>query len=124
MPQRLHPADVLYPGVKPFPLLAASSLFHTAAALAGPEAAVLANAYPPRYFEAVAARDRWPSIARACRSAGGRLRVLEDLRNAEALSADVTGAGLRESAVTDAGRLTMEDSNRAVGRQPVAQCLR
>lgn len=76
------------------PLLATASLFSAVTRRFGAEAAVFANGFPPQFFEAVSRRDRWPTISRACRDADVRLRSLDDIRNNEALAADVTGRGL------------------------------
>lgn len=76
------------------PLLAAGSLFRRVVDRFGPDSAVFANAFPPRYFEAAAPRDRWPVISRCAREAGLRLRDLDDLAADRAVAADVTGAGL------------------------------
>lgn len=58
-----------------------------------PAGAALANAYPPGYHEALAGRRLRENVpVYAARSAGLRLRDLDDLRGGAAVAADLTGA--------------------------------
>lgn len=56
-----------------------------------------ANAYPPRFFEVMRQRDRWPVTTRCCLDAGVRIRNLDDLDSGTALAADITGERLVEA---------------------------
>lgn len=61
--------------------------------------AQLANAYPPAFFSALAAgKLRLNVPALAAQRAGLRLRTLEDYRNGNGISADLTGARLHPAA--------------------------
>jgi len=63
---------------------------------AGKRAAFL-NAFPPGYFEAIASGRRlYAAMALAATRAGVPLRTLDDLRTSQAISADLTGLGLRQ----------------------------
>jgi 2,3-bisphosphoglycerate-independent phosphoglycerate mutase len=56
--------------------------------------AALLNAYPPRYFEAIASRHRiYSAIPMAVHAAGIKLMTAEDLQSERALSPDFTGEG-------------------------------
>lgn len=72
------------------------SLMAAVAAARGPESVAFANAFPPRFFEVMGSRDRWPVTTRACLDAGIRIRTLDDLALGQAIAADLTGAGLRD----------------------------
>jgi hypothetical protein len=57
----------------------------------------LLNAFPPAYFEAVSSGRRlYGTIALSAARSGVSLRTLDDLKAGQALSADFSGAGLRE----------------------------
>ena len=56
--------------------------------------AAFANAYPPRFFNWVRKRDRWPVTTRACLDAGVHIRTIDDLEAGRGVAADVTGRGL------------------------------
>ncbi len=75
-------------------LLERDTLFHRARA-ANLQVA-FANAYPARYFKAVARGKRLPgALAYAARAAGVRLRTAEDLARGEAISVDFTNTAWR-----------------------------
>jgi 2,3-bisphosphoglycerate-independent phosphoglycerate mutase len=58
---------------------------------------VLANAYSPEYFAAIAARRlKMAAVTYAAQSAGVRLRSMDDLRDARAVFHDLTNGRLRE----------------------------
>lgn len=73
------------------PFLRTSSIFRRI----GADASAFANAFPPRFFEVMSLRDRWPVTSRMCLDAGVRIRTLRDLAEGRALAADFTGHGLR-----------------------------
>jgi 2,3-bisphosphoglycerate-independent phosphoglycerate mutase len=57
----------------------------------------LLNAYPPRYFQAIASGRRlYSAIPLAATSAGLALKTTDDLKAGQALSADITGHGWKE----------------------------
>lgn len=63
---------------------------------AGKSAAFL-NAFPPGYFQAIeSGRRLYAAFALAAQRAGVPLRTLDDLAAGQAISADLTGAGLRQ----------------------------
>jgi hypothetical protein len=73
-------------------LLREDSLFHQMALRDAP--AALLNAYPRRYFDAIASgRRSYSAVPLAVTSAGQRLLTSDDLRAGQALSADFTGEG-------------------------------
>jgi hypothetical protein len=74
------------------PVLRSRSIF----ARIGADRCAFANAFPPRYFEVLRARDRWPVTTRACLDAGVPVRTLAELRAGDAIAADLTGRGLRD----------------------------
>jgi hypothetical protein len=74
------------------PALRSRSIF----ARIGADRCAFANAFPPRYFEIMQARDRWPVMTRACLDAGVPVRTLAELRAGDAIAADLTGRGLRD----------------------------
>ncbi|MFM8322343.1 MAG: metalloenzyme domain-containing protein [Chloroflexota bacterium] len=94
------PAELGYHyGPKPNPAVAEAigrgTLFSRAAA-AGKRTAFL-NAFPDGYFQAVeSGRRLYAAMALAAVQAGTPLRTLDDLRQGQAVSADLTGQGLRE----------------------------
>ena len=57
--------------------------------------AVFANAYPDRFFEIAARRDRWSTTTRCCLDAGISIMKLDDLAAGNAIAADITGVGLQ-----------------------------
>jgi len=72
--------------------LTENNLFHEVTRRGG--SAALLNAYPPRYFAAIARRHRmYSSIPMAVVAAGLPLMTAEDLQAGRALSADFTGTG-------------------------------
>jgi 2,3-bisphosphoglycerate-independent phosphoglycerate mutase len=83
-------------GPKPSPAIAQAltedSIFHEVVRRGG--SAALLNAYPPRYFAAIARRYRmYSSIPMAVHAAGIPLMTAEDLQAGRALAADFTGTG-------------------------------
>jgi hypothetical protein len=87
------------------PTLAEHNVFGQVNALRAGSSA-FANAYPPRFFEVMRARDRWTVTTRCCLDARIPIRDLDDLRDGKAISADITGerlasAGFDVSAVTE-----------------------
>ena len=74
--------------------------------------AALLNAYPQRYFDAIASGRRIYSAVPLAVTAGGyRLFTTSDLRAGNALSADYTGAGWRhEKNITDAPLYTAQQA--------------
>lgn len=91
------PAELGYHyGPKPNPAVAAyleqDTLFHRLGA-AGKRCGLLSG-YPPRYFSAIASGKRlYSAVPLAASRAGLRLRDDEDIRQGQALPADLTGAG-------------------------------
>lgn len=67
------------------------NLFKLAAAVSGADS-VFANAYPERFFRYIDRTQRWTVTTLCCSEAGVRLRTGDDLRNDEAVSADITGS--------------------------------
>lgn len=90
-----------WPGPTLTPVLEEGTLFHAAQARGG---AVLANAYPPGFFQALARRKIKPSSnVAAALAAGVNLRNLEQYARGEAVAADLTGdyfVTLREGVTT------------------------
>ncbi len=87
-------------GPKPDPATAVhlrdGTLFNTLSQL-GKRTALL-NAYPPRYFQAIASGRRlYSAIPLAATSAGLALKTTGDLIAGQALSADITGRGWKEN---------------------------
>jgi hypothetical protein len=83
-------------GPKPSPAiahaLAGDSIFHEVVRRGG--RAALLNAYPPRYFAAIARHYRmYSAIPMAVDAAGIPLMTSDDLRQGRALAADFTGTG-------------------------------
>jgi hypothetical protein len=76
--------------------------------------AALLNAYPPRYFEAVASGRRlYSAIPLAVSSAGIPLKTAEDYYAGKAFSADFTGEGWRKQlGYKDAPLMTAEEAGR------------
>jgi 2,3-bisphosphoglycerate-independent phosphoglycerate mutase len=84
-----------FPPVALRPLLAERNVLRRVVARGG--RATFANAFGPRYWEAVAARRiRRSASVIAAEGAGLRFRDLDDLRAGRAIAWDVTGAALRE----------------------------
>ncbi len=54
-----------------------------------------ANAYPPQFFDYVERTDRWTVTTRCCLDAGVRIRRSSEIAGRAAVSADLTGLGLR-----------------------------
>jgi hypothetical protein len=100
-----------FPHSTSLPVLSENSIFARLRRL-GYEPA-FANAYPPVFFEMSRKRDRWPVTTRACLQAGVRLRTLDDLRAGNALSADITGEGLKRRFD---GQIEVVDEGRAADR--------
>lgn len=100
------PADLGYHyGPKPNPpvaeALANGALFSRVRQ--GGKSAAFLNAFPPGYFAAIqSGRRLYAAFALAAANAGVPLRTLADLTAGQAISADLTGAGLRQ-------RLGLED---------------
>ncbi|RPI27372.1 MAG: hypothetical protein EHM70_17920 [Chloroflexota bacterium] len=85
-------------GPKPNPAVAGflqdNTLFHKL--MRSGRSAALLNAYPPRYFEAIASGRRiYSAIPLAATRAGLTLKTSADLFSGRALSADFTGQGWR-----------------------------
>ncbi len=82
----------------PFPHSTSRAALRTRSIFArlGADRCAFANAFPPRFFEVMSLRDRWPVTTRACLDAGVRIRTLDDLAEGDALAADLSGDGLRE----------------------------
>jgi len=76
------------------PILKERSLFSQV----GANDAAFANAYPERFFEWARKRDRWSTTTRCCLDSGVRIRTMDDLRNGQAIAADLTGRGLSQVA--------------------------
>jgi len=76
------------------------------------------NAFPPAYFEAIGSGRRLNgTIALAATRAGVPLRTLEDLQNGQAISADLSGAGLRTRLkLADAPVISYEQAGRRMAR--------
>lgn len=96
----VNAADVMRGHYGPWPgptlkeVLADHTLFHLA-----PGGAVLANAYPDRYFRSVGTRRFRPSApVVAAQAAGVRLRTVADYEEGAAVAADLTGAYFAEVA--------------------------
>ncbi len=87
-----------FPHSKTRAVLATSNVFHRVQALFPDEPipCAFANAYPDRFFELVAKRDRWTVTTRCCLDANVRIRTAQDLAHGTALPADITGAGWRQ----------------------------
>ncbi|GIV59149.1 peptidase [Rhodocaloribacter litoris] len=82
-----------YPHSRTKPVLARHNLFRRLTRLGLPydEPAAFVNAYPPRFFETAEKRGRWTVTTRCCLDAGLRIRTLDDVLHARALTADLTG---------------------------------
>jgi len=93
-------------------MIAKDNLFRTLK-MAGLQVAFL-NAFPPAYFEAIASGRRLNgAIALAATRAGVPLRTLQDLQNGQAISADFSGAGLRDRLkLADAPIISYEEAGR------------
>jgi len=100
-----------YPHTTSLPVLSEKSIFIRLRGR-GFEPA-FANAYPSAFFEMARKRNRWSVTTRSCLQAGVRLRTLDDLRAGNALSADITGEGLRRRLD---GQLSTIDEERAAER--------
>lgn len=82
-----------FPPVALRPLIAERSLFRRA--IAGGRSVGFANVFPPGYWQAIEARRlRRSASVYAAEGAGVPLRGLAELRAGQALSWDITGAGL------------------------------
>ena len=88
------------------PILAERNLFQRV----GAEESAFANAYPERFFEWAKKRNRWSTTTRCCLDSGVRIRTLDDLRNGEAISADLTGEGLARVASSAVPVLTESET--------------
>jgi len=80
--------------------------------------AALLNAYPPRYFEAIASRRRdYSAIPLAVAAAAIPFFTVDDLRAGRALSADFTGEGWRtELKISDAPVYTLREAGQQLAR--------
>ncbi len=94
------------------PALAEHNVFGQVNALQAGTSA-FANAYPPRFFEVMRARDRWTVTTRCCLDAGVPIRDLDDLRDGQAVAADITGERLA-SAGFDASAVTEDEAARSL----------
>lgn len=76
------------------------------------------NAFPPGYFESIASGRRlYGTIALAASRAGVPLRTLDDLELGTALSADLSGLGLRERlGLKDAPVISYGEAGRRLSR--------
>ncbi|MBX2822210.1 MAG: peptidase [Rhodothermaceae bacterium] len=81
-----------YPHSKTKPIIAESSIFQQVNQLQldHPEPAAFANAYPPQFFEAAKARNRWTVTTLSCIEAEIKIRTLDDLKVNKALTAEIT----------------------------------
>lgn len=87
------------------------SLFHHVNALPLPVSSspsAFANAYPPRFFDHVEQSGRWTVTTRCCKNAGVDIRGLNDVRNEQALTAELTGSAWREKLDLDVEVITEE----------------
>ncbi len=80
--------------------------------------ATLLNAYPPRYFEAIASGKRmYSSIPHAVTAGGIRLKTERDFYSGEGMAADFTGQGWREHlGYKDAPLYEPEQAGQNLGR--------
>lgn len=92
------------------PVLSERNLFHQVGA---PNSA-FANAYPERFFEVAAKRDRWPTTTRCCLDSGVTIRTLDHLRDGKAIAADLTGKGLARVAESVVDPVSEDEAARAV----------
>ena len=92
------------------PILSESNLFHQVGA---PNSA-FANAYPERFFELAARRDRWPTTTRCCLDSGVTIRTLDHLRDGRAIAADLTGEGLARVAHSVVNPITEDQAVQSV----------
>lgn len=74
------------------------------------------NAYPERYFRAVAPRERWTVTTRCCVEAGVPLRTETDLRQQRAIAADLTGASWRALLGLDVPVITPVEAGHRLAR--------
>ena len=81
-----------FPHSKTKPTIAESSIFRQVNQLISshPEPSAFANAYPPQFFEAAQARNRWTVTTLSCIEAGIKIRTIDDLKLNNALTADIT----------------------------------
>ncbi len=75
-----------------------------------------ANAYPDRFFRFVEARNRWTVTTLCCVEAEVKLRREDDLRNGEALAADLTASAWRESLGLDVPLLAEREAGERLAR--------
>ena len=86
-----------FPHSKTKPTIAESSIFQQVnqLQLAHPEPAAFANAYPPQFFEAAEARNRWTVTTLSCMEAQVKIRTMDELKLNNALTADITRSAWR-----------------------------
>ena len=81
-----------------------------------PDAMAFANAYPARFFAAMARRPRWTATTIAARGAGVRLRTAADLARGAALASDYTGAGWQRVIDPEAAPISEAEAGRRLVR--------
>ena len=82
-----------FPHSATHPILARENIFRKVQQVNGAALPAFANAYPPRFFEHVRKHHRWTVTTRCCVEADVPVRGVEALRDGQALTADLTGAG-------------------------------
>ena len=86
-----------FPHSKTKPIIAESNVFQQVNQLPfdHPEPSAFANAYPPQFFEAAEARNRWTVTTLSCIEAKIKIRTLDELKLNKALTADITRSAWR-----------------------------
>lgn len=97
-----------FPHSTSLPIISDQSIFKRILDLG--ESVCFANAYPPRFFEYVQERNRWPVTTRCCLDASVRIRTLDDLAGGTAVAADITGAGLRKDLSLGVSTITEKEA--------------
>lgn len=82
-----------YPHSKTHDTLSDFNIFSQVNTLLGTRSAAFANAYPPRFFDFAASRNRWTVTTYCCKQAGLHIRGLDDIERGRAVTADLTGEG-------------------------------
>lgn len=86
-----------FPHSKTHDILRRHNLFRRVSELSQPDGSptpvAFANAYPPRFFEFARGRGRWTVTTFCAVESNTRIRGVDDLRNGNALAADITGRG-------------------------------
>lgn len=101
-----------YPYSTTKPILENNSLFHKTIEMG--KSPHFLNAYPDIFFQKSKKRDRWTCTTLMTKSSGIRLNGLEEIKNGEALTAEIIQNAWREMLGIDVPEITIDEASQRV----------